>query len=197
MHISYIPCNQSLKSLWQVKVSSLSPKIIGAYCVSASQTIWSHQKKVTYVSISWQCVLWFQRHGLTTICHIDFKFFFLFFFPSNLLPAHTYFLALYLRPVPGKITSGFNPCLSNKYWYFSPAVLYTSPQITSSLHLSIPSPPLCVSGRVVLVCVDVHSVCTGECRIINLCCAGGRETRCMWLFCTTRCFGLCFVWHSL
>lgn len=37
---------------------------------------------------------------------------------------------------------------------------------------------VCASGRAVLVCVDDHSVC----QMINLCFAGGRESRCMWLF---------------
>lgn len=53
-----------------------------------------------------------------------------------------------------------------------------------------------VSGREVLVCVNVHCVCVDMCRMINLCFAGGRESRCMWLFCTARCF-FCFCFCFL
>lgn len=81
----------------------------------------------------------------------------------------------------------FNPCLWIQHCYFIPAVIYTSSTLTSSLHLSISAPPsvwmrVCVSGREVLVCVNVHSVRVDMCRMINLCFAGGRESRCMWLF---------------
>lgn len=53
---------------------------------------------------------------------------------------------------------------------------------------TFPSLPLsaCVSGRAgVCVCVS------DACQMINPCFAGSRESRCMWLLCTTRCFGLC------
>lgn len=60
----------------------------------------------------------------------------------------------------------FNPCLWIQRCYFIPAVIYTSSTLTSSLHLSISAPPsvwMRVSGREVLVFVNVHCVCVWTC----------------------------------
>lgn len=81
--------------------------------------------------------------------------------------------------------------------YVSPTVICTSAQITSSLHVSIPTPLFvcvcqCQWQGSVGVCWYWRCKCVNVCQIINPRFAGGRESRCMWLLCTARCFGLCF-----
>lgn len=71
------------------------------------------------------------------------------------------------------------------------------PPLTSQHPSNIPplllylSSCVCASGRAVLVCVDVLRVLVDACGTINLRFAGGRESRCMWLLCTTPWNGLC------
>lgn len=95
-------------------------------------------------------------------------------------------------------TMGFVKVFLEPLWHFNPSSysIYISPYITPSLSFFHPCFPLrlCVSvpvaGQCCCVSVDVRQT-------INLWFAGGGESRCMWLYCTTRCFGLCSVWRSL
>lgn len=65
-------------------------------------------------------------------------------------------------------------------------LLYTH-IIPPSFHLCS---SLCVNASVAGKCwyllMFTVCVCVDMCRMINLCFAGGRESRCMWLFCTAR-----------
>lgn len=107
---------------------------------------------------------------------------------QNFLLAHT----LMLR------TMGFVKVFLEPLWHFNPNSygIYISPLHYTLPQFFHPCFPLClcvsvpVAGQCCCACVDVRQT-------INLWFAGGRESRCMWLDCTTRCFGLCSVWQSL